>query len=75
MISKLAFEGSKNIKNLFKLKKYNKDFKKNNPDYFEPEGLLVFFFFFWVGKTLSAIELVEQTLSAYDRVVIPSKVA
>lgn len=27
------------------------------------------------GKTLSAIELVEQTLSAYDRVVIPSKAA
>lgn len=42
MISKLGFEGSKNIKNIFKLFKYRKDFEKSHPDYFKPEGLLVF---------------------------------
>ena len=34
MISKLAFEGSKNIKNIFKIIKYNKEFKNKYPDYF-----------------------------------------
>lgn len=42
MISKLAFEGSKNISNIFKLNKYNKEFKESHPDYFDPERITCF---------------------------------
>ena len=35
-------EGSKNPKNLIDTFKFRKKFYKDNPDYFFPEGLLVF---------------------------------
>lgn len=75
MISKLAFEGSKNIKNLFKLKKYNKDFKKNNPDYFEPEGLLVFCGAQGEGKTLSAVQYVRELSWEYPNMILVTNVS
>lgn len=75
MISKLAFEGDKNLKNYFKLKKYNKEFKKNNPDYFEPEGLLVFCGAQGEGKTLSAVQYVRELSWEYPNMILVTNVA
>lgn len=74
MISKLAFQGSKNIKNYFKLRKYNKDFKKNNPNYFEPEGLLIFCGAQGQGKTLSAVQYVRELSWEYPEMILVTNV-
>ena len=74
MISRLAFEGSKNIRNIFKIKKYNRDFKKNNPDYFEPEGLLVFCGAQGEGKTLSAVQYVRELSWEYPKMILVTNV-
>lgn len=34
--------GSHIFLNFFRVKKYIKEFKKNHPDYFEPEGIMIF---------------------------------
>lgn len=74
MISKLAFEGSKNIKNYFKLKKYNKEFENNNPDYFKPEGLLIFCGAQGQGKTLSAVQYVRELSWEYPKMILVTNV-
>lgn len=74
MISKLAFQGSKNIKNYFKLRKYNKEFKKNNPNYFEPEGLLIFCGSQGQGKTLSAVQYVRELSWEYPEMILVTNV-
>lgn len=75
MISKLAFQGSKNIKNLFKLKKYHKNFIKSHPDYFAPEGLLIFCGSQGEGKTLSAVNYVRQLSWEYPKMILVTNVA
>lgn len=37
-----AMKGSKNILDIFRTKKYVKNFYKEHPDYFKPEGIIVF---------------------------------
>lgn len=34
--------GSLDIGNVFKVWKYNKEFRKQHPEYFDPEGIIVF---------------------------------
>ena len=35
-------DGSFNFFNIFRVMNYRRKFRKNNPTYFDPEGLLVF---------------------------------
>ena len=74
MISKIAFEGSKNIKNIFKLRKFSKDFKVSHTNYFEPEGLLVFCGAQGEGKTLSAVQYVRELSWEYPKMILVSNV-
>lgn len=74
MISKLGFEGSKNIKNIFKLFKFRKDFDKSHPDFFKPEGLLVFCGAQGEGKTLSAVQYVRELTWEYPNAILVSNV-
>ncbi len=74
MISSLAFQGSKNIKNIFKLMKYKKNFKKENPDYFDPEGLLIFCGAQGEGKTLSAVQYVRELSWQYPKMILVTNV-
>lgn len=62
--------GSINPKNLLDLAKYKMKFKKDNPDYFYPEGLLVFCGSQGSGKTLSAVQYVRKLCIEYPRAIL-----
>lgn len=62
--------GSLNPKNLIDLAKYKRNFRKENPDYFYPEGLLVFCGSQGSGKTLSAVQYVKKLCIEYPRAVL-----
>lgn len=67
MISDFSMRGRKKISYFFQLLKYNKEFNKNNPDYFRPDGLLVFVGSQGSGKTLSAVNYVYVLLQLYPK--------
>lgn len=65
MISDFSLKGRKKISYLFQLLKYNREFRKNNPTYFYPDGLLVFVGGQGSGKTLSAVNYVYVLAQIY----------
>ena len=54
--------------------KYKRDFRKKNPAYFEPDGILVFCGPQGSGKTLSAVRYVLDLLRAFPRAILCSNV-
>ena len=54
--------------------KYKRDFRKKNPTYFEPDGILVFCGPQGSGKTLSAVRYVLDLLHAFPRAILCSNV-
>ena len=56
MIYKQYLKGSLNPLNLFSVLAYKRNFKKEHPDYFWPDGLLTFCGSQGKGKTLSAVQ-------------------
>lgn len=62
--------GSLNPKNLIDLVKYKRNFRKENPEYFYPEGLLVFCGSQGSGKTLSAVQYVKKLCIEYPRAIL-----
>lgn len=58
-------KGSKDIENIVGLLKYHKDFKKEHPNYFYPEGLMIFCGAQGDGKTLSAVQYVLKLCKEY----------
>lgn len=62
--------GSLNPKNLIDLAKYRRNFRKENPEYFYPEGLLVFCGSQGSGKTLSAVQYVKKLCIEYPRAIL-----
>lgn len=54
--------------------KYQRDFRKEHPDYFEPDGLLVFTGLQGTGKTLSAVQYVIRLLECYPKAKLVSNV-
>lgn len=67
MIDYSLLEGSKNILNLFKVRRYKKEFYKNNPSYFRPDGFIVFCGAQGTGKTLSAVQYVKELTWRYPK--------
>ncbi len=67
-------EGSLNPKNLFTTLKYRNDFSKKHPDYFYPEGLLVFCGSQGSGKTLSAVQYIKKLCIEYPRAILCTNV-
>jgi len=67
-------EGSKNPKNIFKTMKYRYKFSKENPDYFYPQGLLVFCGSQGSGKTLSAVQYIKKLCIEYPRAILCTNV-
>lgn len=65
--SEQFLDGSLNPLNAFKVVKHNIDFKRMNPDYFDPEGLLIFCGEQGSGKTLSAVQYVKKLCEAYPK--------
>ena len=65
-----CMRGSHNILNFFRVKKYNREFYKNNPDYFRPEGIIVFSAFQGEGKTLSSVDYVRNLTWLYPKAIL-----
>lgn len=62
------------IKQILELRKYNKDFKLNHPDYFKEDGITVFCGVQGAGKTLSAVRYCVDLLEAYPKSILVSNV-
>lgn len=67
-------KGSSDPEDLVKTLKYKRDFKRNNPTYFDPEGLLIFCGPQGSGKTLSAVQYCRKILQRYPRCIFVSNV-
>ena len=74
MISYKELSGSLNPLNIFKIIKYRREFRKNNPDYFDPDGLLVFTGPQGSGKTLSAVKYVIKLLEDYPKSILVTNI-
>lgn len=68
------FRGSLNLGNVFDVIEYNAAFKKAHPEYFDPDGILMFCGAQGQGKTISAVSYVLRVLERYPQVVICSNV-
>lgn len=65
-----CMRGPQNFLEIFRTKKYVKEFYKNNPDYFKPEGIMVFSAFQGQGKTLSAVNYVRNLTYYYPKAIL-----
>lgn len=74
MISTTSMQGKKNIMYLFELIKYNYKFNRENPTYFNPDGLLVFVGGQGTGKTLSAVNYVYKLLELYPHAILVTNI-
>lgn len=63
-------EGSLKPKNLIDTFKFRRKFAKDNPDYFYPQGLLVFCGSQGSGKTLSAVQYIKKLCIEYPRAIL-----
>lgn len=62
------------IDDLFESVKYKRSFRKANPTYFDPDGILVFCGPQGSGKTLSAVRYVLDLLRAFPNAILCSNV-
>jgi len=67
MIYKKFLKGGLNPVDLISTIKYKREFKKNHPDYFDPDGLITFCGSQGKGKTLSAVQYCLKILEAYPK--------
>lgn len=73
-VMKTLLEGSLNPKNAISAIRYKRDFRREHPEYFDPEGLLVFSGCQGSGKTLSAVQYCLNILNAYPDCLFCSNV-
>lgn len=74
MISDYAMRGRKKISYLFKKMKYDREFRRDNPGYFYPDGLFVFCGSQGSGKTLSAVNYVYNLLYMYPNCMLVTNI-
>lgn len=67
--------GSHNPLNVFGVVKHNLEFRKVHPEYFDPEGLMIFCGEQGSGKTLSAVQYVKKLCEAYPAAILCTNVA
>lgn len=66
------FTGSLAPRNAYDVWKYNRDFRKEHPEFFDPEGIIVFCGMQGSGKTLSAVQYVQKLCERYPDVKVCS---
>lgn len=66
-VDSVSLKGSHNLKDLFSTFKYRVNFRKNNPTYFDADGLIVFVGSQGSGKTLSAVQYTTKLLKLYPK--------
>lgn len=69
-----ALNNSLDIEDLFKVIKYKYEFDKEHPDWFRPDGILVFSGGQGSGKTLSGVRYVCKLLDEYPKAILCSNV-
>lgn len=74
MISDWSMHGRKKLTYFFQKLKYDREFRKENPDYFEPDGLLIFVGGQGTGKTLSAVNYVYNVMALYPKAILVSNI-
>lgn len=72
MNEKDFFTGSHNPFNWFRCAKFNLEYLRSNPDYFEPDGLWTFCGSQGSGKTISAVQTVLALHKAFPKALICS---
>lgn len=65
-----CMRGSHNPFDIFRTKKYVRNFYKENPDYFKPEGIVIFSAFQGQGKTLSSVDYVRNLTWLYPKAIL-----
>lgn len=65
MINFELLKGKKNPKQILDIIRHNQRFRIEHPEYFEPEGLLVFCGYQGSGKTLSAVQYCRKVIREY----------
>ena len=65
-----SLQGSHNILDIFRTKKSVRKFYKDNPDYFKPEGIMIFSGFQGEGKTLSSTAYVRNLTWLYPKAIL-----
>ena len=73
-VSSNYLSGSKNPLNIFKVAKHNLSFRKSHPEYFDPEGLMIFCGEQGSGKTLSAVQYVKKLCYSYPDAILCTNV-
>ena len=62
------------LKDLIEKIKYDRKFRKEHPEYFDPDGLMVFCGGQGSGKTLSAVKYIDKLCQIYPNVVVVSNI-
>lgn len=68
-------KGSLDPVNVFDSLKYKRQFRAEHPEYFDPDGLLVFCGSQGSGKTLSAVQYCKKVLQRYPECIFVTNVA
>lgn len=68
------FKGSLNPAHVFDVLRFRKEFRLAHPEYFDPDGILVFCGAQGQGKTISAVSYVLNLCRSYSDVVVCSNV-
>ncbi len=66
------YSGSLDLFNVFKVIKYNREFRRQHPEFFDPEGITVFCGMQGAGKTISAVNYVQRLCKRYPAVKVCS---
>lgn len=75
MNEKDFFTGSHNPLDIFRSIKYDIEFQRANPDYFDPDGIWCFCGAQGQGKTLSAVQTLLRLHSVYPHAIIVSNMS
>lgn len=67
-------DGSMNPYNVVRVVRHNQAFYAEHPDYFRPEGLLIFCGAQGSGKTLSAVQYVKKLCEEYPKAILCTNV-
>lgn len=69
-----ALKGNLDIEDLFKSVQYNYQFNKEHPEWFVPDGIIVFTGSQGQGKTLSAVRYIDKLMQTYPKAILCSNV-
>lgn len=70
-----CLKGSSNPDDFLQSWKYKKEFRAEHPEYFDPDGILVFCGPQGAGKTLSAVQYVIKLAQRYPQMMLVSNVS